>query len=373
MLKLNIFDKRSSIMHKRLYIPGPVEVSEDVLAQMSKPMIGHRTKDATKLQQDISEKLQKVMGTKNTIVLSTSSGSGLMEGAVRSFTKNRAAVFSIGAFGKRWHKMCTANGIAADIFESELGQITTPEMIENALSTGKYDLITITQNETSTGIHNPMKELSEVYKKYPDVIVCVDTVSSMAGDLIPVDELGIDVCITSTQKCLGLPPGMAIASVSDKALKKAETVENRGLYFDYLELVKFVKEKPFQYPSTPSLSHMYALDYQLDKILAEGVEKRYERHCRLASIVWDWAKENNLEIYSDPEHLSVTVTCITNNTGIPFSEINKKMGEKGYLMSNGYGPLKDKTFRIAHMADTTEEELKTMLKDLSDTLKELKA
>ncbi|MBP5654489.1 MAG: alanine--glyoxylate aminotransferase family protein [Clostridiales bacterium] len=359
-------------MHTKLFIPGPTEVSSDVLEKMSEPMIGHRTKDASALQEQISLKLQKVMGTKNTIVLSTSSGSGLMEGAVRSFTKTRAAVFSIGAFGKRWHKMCTANGIAADLFESELGQPTTPEMLEAALSTGKYDLITITQNETSTGVANPMKALSEVYKKYPDVIVCVDTVSSMAGDLIPVDELGIDVCITSTQKCLGLPPGMAIASVSDKAIAKAETVENRGLYFDYLELVKFVKEKPYQYPSTPSLSHMFALDYQLDKILEEGVEARYERHCRMAKIVREWASEN-CELYSNPDYLSVTVTCITNTTGIPFADIDKAMTARGFAISNGYGPLKDKTFRIAHMADMTEDDIREVLKVLDEVLAELKA
>ena len=359
-------------MHKRLYIPGPVEVRPDVLEKMATPMIGHRTKEASALQQGISEKLQKVMQTKNTIVLSTSSGSGLMEGAVRSFTKTRAAVFSIGAFGKRWYKMCTSNGIEADLFESELGQITTPEMLEQALSTGKYDLITITQNETSTGIHNPMARLAEVYKKYPDVIVCVDAVSSMGGDLIPVDELGIDVCITSSQKCLGLPPGLAIASVSDKAIAKAETVENRGLYFDYLELVKFVKEKPYQYPSTPSESHMFALDYQLDRILEEGIENRYKRHCEMAEIVRDWARKN-CELYSDPDNLSVTVTCITNTTGLAFSDINKAMGERGYLMSNGYGPLKDKTFRIAHMADTTIDEINQMLKDLDEVIAELKA
>ena len=360
-------------MHKRLCIPGPVEVRQDVLDQMSKPMIGHRTKDATALQQGISEKLQKVMGTSNTIVLSTSSGSGLMEGAVRCFTKERCAVFSIGAFGKRWYKMCEANGVPADIFESVLGQPTTPEMVDEALATGKYDCITITQNETSTGVHNPMKEIMAVVKaKYPDVITCVDTVSSMAGDYIPVDELGIDVCITSTQKCLGLPPGMSIASVSDRAIEKAKTIKNRGLYFDYVELVKFVKEKPFQYPSTPSLSHMYALDYQLDRILEEGIENRYKRHCEMAEVVREWARKN-CEVYSNPDHLSVTVTCITNTTGIPFSELNKAMGEKGYLISNGYGDLKDKTFRIAHMADTTMDEIKTLLKDLEETIAELKA
>lgn len=358
-------------MHKRLFIPGPVEVAPEVLEQMSKPMIGHRTKDASALQQRISEKLQKVMGTSNTIVLSTSSGSGLMEGAVRCFTKNRAAIFSIGSFGDRWYKMCVANGIAADLFSSELGQATTPEMIEEALSTGKYDLITITQNETATGVHNPMAKLSEVYKKYPDVIVCVDTVSSMAGDYIPVDELGIDVCITSTQKCLGLPPGMAIAAVSDRAVEKAKTIENRGLYFDYVELVKFVKEKPYQYPSTPSLSHMYALDFQLDRILAEGVENRYKRHCQMAEIVRNWARKN-CALYSDPENLSVTVTCITNTLGISFSDLNKAMGERGYLMSNGYGALKDKTFRIAHMADTTPAQVEELLKNLDEVIAELK-
>ena len=360
-------------MHKRLYIPGPVEVRQDVLDQMAKPMIGHRTKDASALQQGISEKLQKVMGTKNTIVLSTSSGSGLMEGAVRCFTKNRCAVFSIGAFGKRWYKMCQANGVPADIFESELGQPTTPEMVDEVLSTGKYDCITITHNETSTGVHNPIKAIMDVVKaKYPDVITCVDTVSSMAGDYIPVDELGLDVRITSTQKCLGLPPGMAIASVSDRAVEKAKTIENRGLYFDYVELVKFVKEKPFQYPSTPSLSHMYALDYQLDRILEEGIENRYKRHCEMAEVVREWARKN-CAVYSNPDHLSVTVTCITNTTGIPFAELNKAMGEKGYLISNGYGDLKDKTFRIAHMADTTMDEIKTLLKDLEETIAELKS
>jgi len=358
-------------MYKKLFIPGPVDVRQDVLEKLSLPMIGHRTKDASALQQRISEKLQKVMFTQNTILLSTSSGSGLMEGAVRCFTARRAAVFSIGSFGERWYKMCQANGVPADIFRSELGQPTTPEMVREALSTGKYDLVTITHNETATGVHNPIFELSKVLKEFPDVISCVDAVSSLGGDYIPVDELGIDVCITSSQKCLGLPPGLAIASVTDRAIKKAETIPNRGLYFDYVELYKFVKEKPYQYPSTPSLPHMFALDYQLDRILAEGMEARYARHCAMAKRVQDWAREN-FALYSNPDHLSVTVTCITNTRGIPFSELNAAMGKRGYLMSNGYGALKDKTFRIAHMADNTVEDIDAMLKDLDEVLSQWK-
>ncbi len=354
-------------MHKRLFIPGPVDVRPDVLEKMATPMIGHRTKDASALQQRISDKMRQLMGTKNEIILSTSSGSGLMEGAVRCFTKTRAAVFSIGAFGDRWYKMCTANGVPADLFQAELGQPTTAQDVRAALATGAYDLVTITHNETATGVHNPIAEIAEVMREYPDVILCVDSVSSLGGEWIPVDELGIDVCITSSQKCLGLPPGLAIAAVTERAIEKAKTIPNRGLYFDYVELYKFVKEKPYQYPSTPSLAHMFALDYQLDRILAEGLENRFARHSAMARRVRDWAVKN-FALYSNPEHLSVTVTCITNTRGIPFSELNAAMGKRGYLMSNGYGALKDKTFRIAHMADTTMEDIEAMLKDLDEVV-----
>ncbi|NLW89795.1 MAG: alanine--glyoxylate aminotransferase family protein [Clostridiaceae bacterium] len=358
-------------MHKRLFIPGPVDVLPEVLDKMTTPMIGHRTKDISALQERISEKLKRVMRTNNTILLSSSSGSGLMEGAVRCFTQERAAVFSVGAFGDRWYKMCTANSVPADLFRSDPGEPTTPEMVRQALATGKYDMITITQNETSTGIRNPMREIHEVLSDYPDVILCVDAVSSMGGDDIPVDELGIDVCITSTQKCLGLPPGMSVASVSDRAIKKAERIPNRGLYFDYVELYKFVKEKPYQYPSTPSIPHMFALDYQLDRILKEGLAARYERHLALSSLVWEWGKKN-CALFSNPTYLSVTVTCLKNTFGMDFSKINAAMGQRGFQLSNGYGALKDITFRIAHMADMTVEEMKNMLKNLDEVITELK-
>jgi len=195
-------------MHKKLFIPGPTEVRQEVLEKMATAMIGHRTKDATNLQQGITEKLRQLMYTKNEILLSTSSGSGLMEGSVRSCTARRAAIFSIGAFGDRWYKMCVANNVPADKFSSELGQITDPAEVDAVLATGKYDVITITHNETATGVANPLADLSAVIKKYPDVIWLVDAVSSLGGDKIEVDKLGIDICITSAQKCMALPPGL---------------------------------------------------------------------------------------------------------------------------------------------------------------------
>ncbi len=347
-------------MHKKLFIPGPVEVREDVLQKMAGPMIGHRTKEASALQRGISEKMQKVMYTKNTILLSTTSGSGLMEGSVRSCTTKRAAVFSVGAFGDRWYKMAVSNNVPADIYSSEPGKPTTPEMVDNALSTGKYDLITITHNETSSGVMNPVEEIAEVMKKYPEVIWCMDTVSSMAGTKIEVDKLGVDICITSTQKCLGLPPGMSICSFSEKAREAAAKVEFRGTYLDLLDLYNYVVKKDFQYPSTPSLSHMFALDYQLDRILAEGLENRYARHLEMAKLVRTWAREN-FELFPEEKYASNTLTTIRNTRGISVNELNKKLGELGYMISNGYGDLKEVTFRIAHMADMTVQEVRELL------------
>jgi aspartate aminotransferase-like enzyme len=335
-------------MHKKLFIPGPTEVAPEVLAKMATPMIGHRSKDASNLQREISDKLRKVFYTSNPIILSTTSGSGLMEGSIRSLTAKRAIVFSVGAFGNRWFKMAEANGVPADKHEAEWGHPTTPDVVDKYLSTGKYDVMTITHNETSTGIMNPVEEIAEVKKKYPDVLWLLDSVSSMAGTKIEVDKLGVDVCITSTQKCLALPPGMSIASVSPRALEYGKKVKNRGWYLDILEIYKYVETKDYQYSATPSLSHMFAMNYQLDRILAEGLEKRYARHKEMADYARVWAKKN-FALYPEEKYASVTLTTITNTRKISVQALNGELGKMGMQISNGYGDLKEKTFRIAHM------------------------
>lgn len=331
-------------------------------------MIGHRSKDASALQRRISDNMRKLLYTNSEILLSTTSGSGLMEGAVRSCTAKRAAVFAVGAFGKRWYEMAESNNVPADLYEVEWGTPTTPEQVDKVLATGKYDLITITHNETSTGIMNPVEEIAEVMKKYPEVVYCLDTVSSAAGTKIEVDKLGVDICITSTQKAIGLPPGLAICTFSEKAKERAEKVPNRGLYLDLLSLYQYIQKKDYQYPSTPSLSHMFALDYQLDRIInEEGIENRFARHKAMAEVVRAWAREH-FEIFPDERYLSNTLTNIKNTKDLDIAALNKKLGERGYQISNGYGKLKDKTFRIAHMADCQMEDIKELLSVMDEIL-----
>jgi len=352
-------------MYKKLFIPGPVDVDQEVLEKLATPQIGHRSKEATELQKSISEKLQKLMFTENTILLSTSSGSGLMEMGIRSLTKKRAAVFSVGAFGDRWFKMAQANNIPADHFKSEPGEPTTPEMVEEALKTGKYDVVTVTHNETSSGIMNPVYEIGQIIAKYPGVMFLVDTVSSLGGAKIEVDKSNVDFCVASTQKCLGLPPGLSVASVSDVAYERAQEVEFRGWYYDLVSVYNKVKAA-YQYPSTPTTPHMFALDFQLDRILnKEGLENRFNRHIEQAEIVRNWARKH-FELYANEGYLSNTVSCILNTKGHSVADLNKELGKRGYMISNGYGSLKEKAFRIAHMADRKTEDLLALLNEIND-------
>ncbi len=355
------------IMAIKLFIPGPTIVTPDILETLSTPMMSHRTKAATELQRRISDNLREVLFTKEEILLSTSSGSGLMEGAVRSCTAKRAAVFSIGAFGKKWFKMAQTNGVPSDIIESDWGQPTTPEMVDSALATGKYDLICVTHNETSTGIQNPVEEIAEVMKKYPDVVWCVDAVSSAVGSKIETDKLGIDVLITSTQKALALPPGMAICTLSKKAYERTADVPNRGLYFDLRTIYDFIQKKPYQYTSTPCLTIMYALDAQLQKILQEGIENRFARHEEMARFIRSWADEY-FTVFPNRKYLSKTLTVIGNTRNINVSELNKELIARGMQIGNGYGELKDKTFRIAHMGELTMDDMKAVTSNIQEIL-----
>jgi aspartate aminotransferase-like enzyme len=354
-------------MYKKLFIPGPTHVTEDVLQKMAKPMIGHRGKEASNLQRSISDKLRKLMYTKSEILLSTSSGSGVMEGSIRSCTQKKAAVFSCGDFGNRWFAMAEDNNIPADKFEVAWGNPNLPEQVDQVLATGKYDLITITHNETSTGIMNPVGQIAQVKKKYPEVIFCVDTVSSLGGVKIEVDKWGIDICLTSSQKCLGLPPGFSLCSISEKALEAARKVKFRGTYFDLLKLYDYIQKADYQYPSTPSLSHMFALDYQLDNIFEEGLENRFARHTEMANYVRAWAKDK-FALFAQEEFASDTVTCVKNIREINVGELNKALGERGFMISNGYGKLKEKTFRIAHMGELTLSDIKELLSNIDEIL-----
>lgn len=353
-------------MYKKLFIPGPTHVRDEILQAQAAPMIGHRAKEYSDLQAEVTPKLQKLLYTQQRVYLYASSSSGVMEGAVRQASRKRVLNTVCGAFSKRWHQMTIANGVPCDKVEVPMGQAITPELVDEALSQGDYDAITICHNETSTGIMNPIREIAAlVREKYPDVLILVDAVSSMAGAKIEFDAWGLDVCLAGVQKCFAVPPGLTVAAVSDRARQRALEVPNPGYYFAYAQMDK--KYDKHQTPATPAISLIQALNKQMDDILAEGIENRFARHIEMAEIVRAWARKH-FALYGDERYLSNTVTNIENTRGISVAGLNEELGRRGAMISNGYGDLKEKCFRIGHMGDHQVEDIRWLLGEIEDIL-----
>lgn len=355
-------------MHKKLFIPGPTEVKEEVLKEMSKPIIGHRSKEFTNLHNEVVQKLQKVFNTKNPIFLSGSSALGVMEACSRNTVRSNKKVLNLvcGAFSEKWAKIFKSNGKESDIVEIEWGKAIRPERVKAALEKESYDAVCLTHNETSTGVLSSLEEISGIVKNYPETLFLVDAVSSLAGVPIKVDEWGIDVCLAGVQKALAVPPGLAVFSVSSKALKRAEEVKNRGTYFDFLQFLKYYEKG--QTISTGPISQIFALYKELDIIFNEGLENRFKRHLEMAKIVKDWTNKN-FKDFAEEGYSSPTLTTILNTKNLNIKNLNEELGKRGKVISNGYGKLKDATFRISHMGEIYPKDVKDLLNDLDGILK----
>ncbi len=353
-------------MYKKLFIPGPTHVREEILNAQAVPMIGHRAKEYSDLQASVTPKLQQLLYTNQRVYLFASSSTGLMEGSIRQSCLNRTLTTVCGAFSKRWHEIVVDNGVPCDKLEVAPGQAITTELVDEALSKGDYDAICLTMNETSTGVMNPIEDIAAmIHKKYPQTIIQVDAVSCMAGVKIEFDAWGLDVCFAGTQKCFALPPGLTVCAVSDRAREKALNVPNRGHYYAWSMMDKSYEKS--QTPATPAISLIQALNVQMDSIMEEGLENRWKRHLEMAKFTHSWARKN-FRLYGDERYLSNTVTNVENTRGCNVGDLNKELGKRGAMISNGYGDLKDKCFRIAHMGDLTLVDMKWLTAQIDDIL-----
>jgi aspartate aminotransferase-like enzyme len=351
----------------KLFIPGPVEVSPKTFAAMTTPMIGHRSGDFKNLYREIHPRLQTLFQTSKQVYLSTSSAWGIMEGAVRNLVDKGVLNCMCGAFSDKWYDVSRRCGKEATPLQVEWGQPIDPAVVDQALATGKFDALTLIHNETSTGLMNPLAEISEVVKKYPDVIFILDTVSSFSALPISMDELGIDMMVTGSQKALALPPGFSLFACSDKAMQRAAQVSGRGYYFDLLEFKKNGEE--FMTPSTPSIAHVFGLRSKLEDIFDEGLENRFRRHRETNAIVRDWVKENGFEFFAKDGFRSVTLTCVRNNRELDVPQFTKKLRDEfGFQIDGGYGKIKGKSFRVSNMGDETVDTVKPLLAAMSRCL-----
>ncbi|MGH7298571.1 MAG: pyridoxal-phosphate-dependent aminotransferase family protein [Polyangiaceae bacterium] len=361
---------------KKLFIPGPVEVYPEILAEMARPMIGHRSEAFRALYKEVIEGLRWFFSMNRAgdtpaaprqhVFTSTASATGVWEGASRCCVKKGVLHLVNGAFSERWEEVSRLNGRATGVYAVEWGKAHRAAEVEKHLASGKYDAVAIVHSETSTGVLDPLAEICAVAKKFDGVQVLVDAVSSLTTVPIDVDALGIDVCLASVQKGFALPPGLTVFTVSERALERTKTVADRGYYFAFDAIAQSAAKD--ETPSTPAISQLFALRKQIERMKAETLERRFARHRDMAMRVRGWAAERGFQLFPEAGFETFGLTCIANTRSIDVKAMAAHAGEKGFALDQGYGKLKGKTFRIAHMGDVTPTEVEELLAALDGFL-----
>jgi aspartate aminotransferase-like enzyme len=349
----------------KFFVTGPTWVRPEILQELARPMIGHRSPEFRDLYASILKNLKPLFGTNGDVFVVTSSGTGVMQAALENCVARRLLVTTCGAFSERWFGIAESLGLEVDRLDAGWGKAIDPEALADHLGSRRthYDAVTITHNETSTGVTNDVAALAKVVRdESPDTLVLVDAVSSLGGIPVRVDEWGLDVCLASVQKGIALPPGITVAAMSQAALTRAKKQPYRGTYFDLVQYKEKADETSV--PSTPSISHFYALAAQLDHIVnQEGLEARYERHRRMRDVTLQRTAKY-AKPAADPAHASCTVTAL--QPAKTPDAIRGEMKKRGYTLGGGYGEWKETTFRIGHMGDIPLDDLNAMLDVLEE-------
>ena len=352
----------------KLFTVGPVACRPEVLREMSVQMFSHRSTEYRQLHKETVERLQRFLETKKQVFLFPSSGSGVMEATVRNCVEQKMLCCISGEFGERYAMVGESSGRTVEKLTTELGKPVLPEQLEAKLSsTPQVEAVTITYSETSVGLLNPLPKLAEVVKAQGKLLF-VDAVSAMGGVEIKVDDWGIDVCFTSSQKCFGIPPGLAVASVSEEALKRSERARDKGWYFDFKLYEKNQKERSGTH-MTPPIPQILALRKELELIESEGgKQKRLELYAERMRRVKEGIEALDLSLFPEPGYESPTVACVNAPERMSGLEVYERMRGRGFELAMGYGKLRERTFRIGNMGYIRSDDIDEMLRALGEVL-----
>jgi aspartate aminotransferase-like enzyme len=354
-------------------IPGPTMVSPRVLKAMSKSIVNHRSAIFGEILNDTNDMMSEVFQTENKSYLITGSGTAAMEAALGNVIEKGDKVLNIvgGKFGERFMQITeTHQGIPVEL-EVEWGHAANPDDIRYILEEEEdIKAVTMVHNETSTGVANPIEEVGKILKGY-DALYVVDTVSSLGGVDVQVDNYGIDMCVTGSQKCLAAPPGMAAITLNDDAWDVVDKTESKTYYLDMKSYRKSGDKKVPETPYTPSVSLMYAMNEALNIIMEEGLEARIKRHEQAAKATINGVKAMGLELFAKEDVSSTTVTAINIPEGMTDKNLRGTMRNKYRIeLAGGQDYLKGNVFRIGHMGNITHREIISTIAALEMTLKE---
>jgi len=359
-----------------LMTAGPTPLPPSVSQVMAEPILYHRAPAFIEVYARSLERLKMVFQTKNDVLGFASSGSGGMESAVANLTRpgEPALVVSCGKFGERWAELCDAYGADLIHHDAGWGEKIEPAELDRLLSANdRVEVVFTTLSETSTGVVNDVRELTEVAHRH-GALIAVDAVSGLGAIPIPQDEWGVDVVVSGSQKALMSPPGLGFASPNEAALGRAATASRRGYYFDWLKTAAGQRKDPPDSPFTPAVSAWMALDVALGMIEEEGLEQVFERHRLLGRAARAAVAGLELEQFGPDDENANVVTAITLPEAIDGAKVPKTMRDKyGVTIAGGQGKLKGKIARIAHCGYFGAFDIVTTIAAFEMTLRELGA
>jgi aspartate aminotransferase-like enzyme len=334
-------------------------------------MMSHRSAAFGELYGRILQKLPQLFKTKGMAHTLASSATGVWEAGLVSCVQGPVLSLGNGSFSDKWGEMSERLGLDTTIVKFEWGKPVDPDVVKAKLAEKKYAAVTFAHNETSVGVISDCKAVAKVIRENSDALVFADVVTSLAGTEVRFDDWGLDLAVCGSQKAMALPPGIAVYAASERAMAAARAKKFRGLYFDLIDIEAFAKKN--QNPTTPSLPLLYAMDVQLDHILAEGLENRWARHHEMLKTVEDWAAKAGFRFFAQPGSHSPTVSSLMPPEGVNAEELNKAMKGEKYTPGSGYGKLKPTNIRIGHMGDVDVLSVKNLLAAYERATEKLRA
>jgi aspartate aminotransferase-like enzyme len=319
-------------------------------------MISHRGRAFEAMFARIEAGLRDVFLTARPVYVGATSATGFMEMAIRNAPDGAILSLVNGGFSERFAEIAESCGRTVQRVVVPWGQTYDLNVVEQALSGGKFAAVTVAHSETSTGVLTDVHAIAPIAHQHGAILI-VDSVSGAGGAKLTVDESGIDYVLTGSQKALALPPGLAFAVASAEYVERAKKVASRGSYFDVVQYDEYAAKN--ETPSTPAISLLYALEAQMGDIGREGIEMRWERHIRMRDATVEWVQGMqerrgiDLGVLASDGARSPTVTVITLPKGMASKEVRDAILARGYTVGSGYGKLGETTFRIGHMGDHT--------------------
>ncbi len=350
----------------RYFHPGPSYVLEDVRSAMTRPVVAHRSGEFMALYRSLADRLPAVLRTSGEVYLATGSATLMMESAVISTVDRRILCLTNGAFSERWLEICRALGKEATPLAVPWGEAIDPDRVRQMVRDspgGPFDAVTVVHCETSTGVLNPVAEIARAVREESAALVLVDAVSSLGGAAVETEAWGLDLVVGGVHKALAMPPGLVLVTFSERLVRAAERLPHRGYYTDLLRYRD--KHRSGGTITTPAVSLVYALDRQLDRVLAEGMEPRWRRHLALRQRTLEWAQARGLAL-APRSHPSPTVTCLRSPAGRCGSAMVERAAARGFVLGAGYGAWKQDTFRIGHMGEVQPADLNRLLRALEE-------